>query len=767
MRLYIIFGNHTDRLSEHLSAKYEIAGADRTLDAAVAAALRLDPRPDVFLILGTALASTMVDQKLNWGAALLKNLTELRRTCPVSRLIIILPETASDSLAREIAQLGVYDIHRVEKVRVEELPGYIDNPRTFADTEMGGEKSEIDAAGKPGEVNLEEKERRSILSRTLDRFRRLRAADAPGMPSDAALLYGSQLFPCSGIEDALSKAKARLPDALLVNENVSLSDVQNLKRNADYAGLAVVMVSPEADPSVFRCGIDDCISDTGRVSLERAVARSRRMRRLWSQANRDGLTGCYRRDFFDLWVESQTIDYSLAVCDLDDFKAVNDRHGHLLGDAVLSEFGRFLTASVRQVDIVARLGGEEFAVAFPGVQPETAAKIVQGVQDKWSHRTVEGVAVTFSCGVAGSAQGNAYDLADKALYAVKATGKNRVLTYQEAVQSEALRAAAHAVKPEALEHEAAYAACHEATQPEIPEVAAYHETVRPEVSEMTVHQETVQSKAPETAAHRETARPEAPEVQPAKTSLAAAPLATGTLARAPLAAVPAETLAGVPRAPMLPARRFSAKVLAVHSPWLEGAGVTTVAVHIAEILNKKHRVALIDADTENPGVAAALGLPLDQMWQYDWRTLDISLAGLLTDGIAPGPLLLVWALDQWRKSSLDPAALRELVAYCQKRPDIDLIVIDAGNDPERDIPGQSLLVVAPDPMLPDVARAWKYFKPRTDSVLVLNRAGGSYDLQSVLHGAEALGLPLGCVLKAGIDAEWKKGLSGFLWQALG
>lgn len=731
LRLYIIFGNHADKLSEHLSARYEIAGADRTLDATVAAAQKLDPRPDVFLILGTALASTMVGQRLNWEAALLKNLTGLRRACPASRLVVILPETASDSLAREIAQLGIYDIHRVEKVRVEDLPEYIDNPRTFADVEMGAEKSETSAAVKPGEVSLEEKEHRNILGRTLNRFKRLRAADAPGMASDAALLYGSQLLPCFGIEDALSKAKARLPDALLVNENVSLSDVQNLKRNADYAGLAVVMVSPEADPSVFRCGIDDCISDTGRVNLERAAARSRRMRRLWSQANRDGLTGCYRRDFFDLWVESQTIDYSLAVCDLDDFKAVNDRHGHLLGDAVLSEFGRFLVASVRQVDIVARLGGEEFAAAFPGVRPETAAKIVQGVQDKWNLRTVEGVTVTFSCGVAGSDQGNAYDLADKALYAAKAAGKNQVLTY------------------------------HETIQPEAPETAVYHETVQPEVSETAAHQETVRPEVLETAAHREAARPGAPEVlQPAKMPLVAAPLATGALTRAPLAAVPAETLAGAPRAPVLPARRFGGKVLAVHSPWLEGAGVTTVAVHIAEMLKKRRRVALIDADAENPGVAAALGLPLDQMWQHDWRTLDISSAGLRTGGIA------VWALDPWRKSGLDPAALRELVAYCQKRPDIDVIVIDAGNDPERDIPGQSLLVVAPDPMLPDVARAWKYFKPRTDSVLVLNRAGGFYDLQSVLHGAEALGLPLGCVLKMGIDAEWKKGLSDFLQRAL-
>lgn len=424
MRLYVVFSDNTDRLSEYLSAKYEIAGTDRTLDAAVAAALRLDPRPDVFLILGTALASTLVDGKVNWGLALLRNLTELRRACPKSRLVVVLPEAASDSLAREIVRLGIYDVHRVDRVRVEELPEYIENPRTFADVGMNGKQGEVDAAGRPGEIEIEAGDaRRGILDRTLERFRRSRpAVDKLGMPSDAALLHDSRLSPCSNLEEALSAARVKPPDALLVSENVNLSDVQNLKRNIDFISLAVVMVGPKVDPSVFRYGIDDWIDGVTRANLERVASRSRQMRELWNQANRDALTGCYRRDFFDPWVESQRAGYSLAICDLDDFKAVNDRHGHLLGDAVLSEFGRFLLAAVRQADIVARFGGEEFVLAFPGLPPETAVKIVRGMQDRWNRQTVEGVAVTFSCGVADS-----LDNADKALYSAKRTGKNRVV----------------------------------------------------------------------------------------------------------------------------------------------------------------------------------------------------------------------------------------------------------------------------------------------------------------------------------------------------
>lgn len=130
MRLYLVFGENTDKLSEYLSAQYEISGTDRTLEAVVATAPH--PSVDTFLILGTALTSTVVNGQVNWGLALVRNLAELRRLCPHSRLVVILPEGA-DAVVREIVHLGIYDVHRVDRVRVEKIPELIDNPRTFAD----------------------------------------------------------------------------------------------------------------------------------------------------------------------------------------------------------------------------------------------------------------------------------------------------------------------------------------------------------------------------------------------------------------------------------------------------------------------------------------------------------------------------------------------------------------------------------------------------------------------------------------------------------
>lgn len=160
MRLYVVFGENTDRLSEHLSARYDIIGTDRTVEAAAAAPA---DHPEVFLILGTALASTLVNGRVNWGAALVKNLTDLRRACPKSRVVVVLPRATDEMLVREITNLGIYDVHRVDRVGVEKLKEFIDNPRTFADGGFTGD-SDVAPGPKPKDVEFgEEEEQKSAL----------------------------------------------------------------------------------------------------------------------------------------------------------------------------------------------------------------------------------------------------------------------------------------------------------------------------------------------------------------------------------------------------------------------------------------------------------------------------------------------------------------------------------------------------------------------------------------------------------------------------
>lgn len=153
MRIYIVFGDYTEKLCQYLSSRYEIAGSDRTLEAAVAAAGSFSQPPDAFLVLGSALASGLVGGRIDHGAALVHNLKDLRKSCPASRVVVVLSLSAGESLAQEIAKLGIYDVHRVEEVRVEDLIGFIENPRTFADFDV-----DVRAAGEPGRVVVQEPE---------------------------------------------------------------------------------------------------------------------------------------------------------------------------------------------------------------------------------------------------------------------------------------------------------------------------------------------------------------------------------------------------------------------------------------------------------------------------------------------------------------------------------------------------------------------------------------------------------------------------------
>ena len=126
---------------------------------------------------------------------------------------------------------------------------------------------------------------------------------------------------------------------------------------------------------------------------------------------------------------------SVVIGDLDDFKVVNDEHGHPVGDTVLREFARVLERSVRDVDVAARWGGEEFLLVLPGTDVDGAVRLAQRIRDYLETRTLltpEGipVRVTASFGVAEAQPENQpaelVAAADAALYEAKRLGKNRV-----------------------------------------------------------------------------------------------------------------------------------------------------------------------------------------------------------------------------------------------------------------------------------------------------------------------------------------------------
>ena len=122
-----------------------------------------------------------------------------------------------------------------------------------------------------------------------------------------------------------------------------------------------------------------------RLTLENASLRCevKRLSTFRSMAYRDSLTGLHNRRYFDerLREESaraqrcQAYAFSLIVVDIDDFKAVNDTLGHAVGDQVLVEASGFLLDNVREVDIVCRLGGDEFGILLPDTD-EAGCRVV-------------------------------------------------------------------------------------------------------------------------------------------------------------------------------------------------------------------------------------------------------------------------------------------------------------------------------------------------------------------------------------------------------
>jgi diguanylate cyclase (GGDEF)-like protein len=128
--------------------------------------------------------------------------------------------------------------------------------------------------------------------------------------------------------------------------------------------------------------------------------------------------------------------FSFAMLDLDCFKQINDTHGHAVGDQVLRKLGTVMLKTFQGEDVVARWGGEEFAVGMFGMRQQDAVQRMAGMLDafrKEAFTTPAGLGfhVTFSAGVAqypedGLELQSLYRAADKALYQAKKGGRNRV-----------------------------------------------------------------------------------------------------------------------------------------------------------------------------------------------------------------------------------------------------------------------------------------------------------------------------------------------------
>lgn len=166
----------------------------------------------------------------------------------------------------------------------------------------------------------------------------------------------------------------------------------------------------------------------------------------------DPLTGVYNRGHFfalakQILIEAKRMNFplSVAIIDIDHFKNVNDRFGHVVGDYALKQATAAMQAQIRQMDVLGRYGGEEFVIALPTANPEEALqigqRIVTAVQELRMNHEDHVFGITISCGIASynyenENLENILVRADKALYAAKESGRNRVVVENDFVYKE-------------------------------------------------------------------------------------------------------------------------------------------------------------------------------------------------------------------------------------------------------------------------------------------------------------------------------------------
>jgi diguanylate cyclase (GGDEF)-like protein len=168
----------------------------------------------------------------------------------------------------------------------------------------------------------------------------------------------------------------------------------------------------------------------------------RQQQELENIANVDGLTGLFNRRWMNEYFQRQISralnnnkPMALILADLDHFKSINDKYGHLVGDEVLFAVASMLTQQIRPTDLLARFGGEEFAFILPETSPEEAYQIAERIRTSlestrlgFDDEVKDEIHVTLSLGVTNLMLGDNINMmlsrADQALYQAKKNGRN-------------------------------------------------------------------------------------------------------------------------------------------------------------------------------------------------------------------------------------------------------------------------------------------------------------------------------------------------------
>jgi diguanylate cyclase (GGDEF)-like protein len=288
-----------------------------------------------------------------------------------------------------------------------------------------------------------------VTERTLEAVSAIRGVEAALLDAEAA--DGARLNATVGmpVEEA-AKAAVQLPEndnlrAVEITYRYRIDDVENSSASHVRSGVVLPMRSDGTTVgslSAFSRSAGQSLGDAQIDELERvafragpALENARKYAEARALADLDALTSLHNRRYFHETLAREVARaqrygrrLSLIVFDLDDFKAINDRVGHLAGDAVLAEAAERLLSVVRSADIACRVGGDEFAVVLPESNVEEAELLAGRIARAINARPITAAGtVELSAGVAelrsADRPTDLFERADEALYRAKELGK--------------------------------------------------------------------------------------------------------------------------------------------------------------------------------------------------------------------------------------------------------------------------------------------------------------------------------------------------------
>ena len=259
-------------------------------------------------------------------------------------------------------------------------------------------------------------------------------------------------------EQALAMMANDIPDLVLLDIGMPRMDgyavMERMASNSRMANIPVIILTGdttrEAEAKALKMGAIDFIRKPFepvilKARIEKALSLSEIKTDLENSSKKDVLTGLWNRIYVEEYFDRKPdgITGSLMMLDLDNFKALNDTYGHVVGDKSLVAFGNTIIENTNNSDIVARIGGDEFLIIRPGVYSRDELRafcreLIASVEIHISEVVGDILeqSVTVSIGISQFPEDGAsflelYNAADKALYFVKQNGKRGYHFYQD------------------------------------------------------------------------------------------------------------------------------------------------------------------------------------------------------------------------------------------------------------------------------------------------------------------------------------------------